>query len=720
LLFVESDPADLRVFFLVIASNPQHFKVVRDIRLQAARDGTDVDQKEIDLIHQRITELGKLQVAYKALSTGVTSRGPVIGSPAEQEKFDYQAEQQVSLDQGKEAFNAQLAGVRARTVAQRVAAARQAASAQHPNESADQRNQRVEQAGLLAQAQAEQQLRDAQRERKIGLDQILTDQQLEISLVGKTAGETAALRKEYELTSQLRLEAAKNGTEVDQKELDLIKKRSEELGKLADAYAKAKLNDDLSFERDQIFRSADDQQIASRQRSAGQAVDLQSPEAQIMRQNLQASAIKDGVTGFISDFRQQLVSNGGKVGDAFGTALRNAALNALTKIGDEAANTLGNLFVKMLTGTSPGGAGVATASTGGLLGTLFGGGSKSSGLQAANSNVAATGTSSIAGGAVDKAMSLLGTNEKTGTGDINAFLKAGGVDINAAQTAWCAGFVNSSLAQIGIKGSGSQVATSFLDWGSKVDPSQTLKGDVLVQGRGLSAGEEGGHVGLATGASRVVDGQQQLQMLSGNSANSVQTTWVNAMNVQARRATDAANSLTKLAGSTGQASQGLTQLGQSLSSSFFPSAPAKSGGGLGGWLGSLFMPNFNPIGAQATKAASGSITGLFANGTDFSPGGVAMVGENGPELVNLPRGSQVVPNHKTEAMLRNAANTNDGGSAASSSPGVLHVHIDGANGDDHVQKLVEQGVQKGLFSYNENMRRQGVGTLNARYSAQKG
>jgi phage-related protein len=34
----------------------------------------------------------------------------------------------------------------------------------------------------------------------------------------------------------------------------------------------------------------------------------------------------------------------------------------------------------------------------------------------------------------------------------------------------------------------------------------------------------------------------------------------------------------------------------------------------------------------------------FAMGTNFAPGGVAMVGEKGPELVNLPRGSQVIPN----------------------------------------------------------------------------
>lgn len=34
-----------------------------------------------------------------------------------------------------------------------------------------------------------------------------------------------------------------------------------------------------------------------------------------------------------------------------------------------------------------------------------------------------------------------------------------------------------------------------------------------------------------------------------------------------------------------------------------------------------------------------------ANGTSFAPGGLSLVGERGPELVSLPRGSQVIPNH---------------------------------------------------------------------------
>lgn len=50
-------------------------------------------------------------------------------------------------------------------------------------------------------------------------------------------------------------------------------------------------------------------------------------------------------------------------------------------------------------------------------------------------------------------------------------------------------------------------------------------------------------------------------------------------------------------------------------------------------------------GGFGSKAASflASVP-AFAGGTSFAPGGLALVGERGPELVNLPRGAQVYPN----------------------------------------------------------------------------
>lgn len=45
----------------------------------------------------------------------------------------------------------------------------------------------------------------------------------------------------------------------------------------------------------------------------------------------------------------------------------------------------------------------------------------------------------------------------------------------------------------------------------------------------------------------------------------------------------------------------------------------------------------------------------FAAGTDFAPGGLSLVGEYGPEIVNLPRGSGVKSAQDTHALVQNAA-----------------------------------------------------------------
>lgn len=71
---------------------------------------------------------------------------------------------------------------------------------------------------------------------------------------------------------------------------------------------------------------------------------------------------------------------------------------------------------------------------------------------------------------------------------------------------------------------------------------------------------------------------------------------------------------------------------------------------------------YNKLSATMNKASGGDLLkGLkmpgFAEGTSFAPGGLALVGERGPELVNLPRGSQVIPNNKTEQIF-NGGNVN--------------------------------------------------------------
>lgn len=48
--------------------------------------------------------------------------------------------------------------------------------------------------------------------------------------------------------------------------------------------------------------------------------------------------------------------------------------------------------------------------------------------------------------------------------------------------------------------------------------------------------------------------------------------------------------------------------------------------------------------------------GGYASGTIFARGGMTLVGERGPELVNLPRGSKVTPNHELSNSITTTAN----------------------------------------------------------------
>ena len=54
----------------------------------------------------------------------------------------------------------------------------------------------------------------------------------------------------------------------------------------------------------------------------------------------------------------------------------------------------------------------------------------------------------------------------------------------------------------------------------------------------------------------------------------------------------------------------------------------------------------------------GNMLGWFASGTDYAPGGMAVVGEQGPELVNLPAGSKVTPNSELSGSIGQGATVN--------------------------------------------------------------
>jgi hypothetical protein len=61
---------------------------------------------------------------------------------------------------------------------------------------------------------------------------------------------------------------------------------------------------------------------------------------------------------------------------------------------------------------------------------------------------------------------------------------------------------------------------------------------------------------------------------------------------------------------------------------------------------------------KATDRDLNAVIPTFAEGTNWFKGGTALVGEKGPELVNLPRGSSVIPNHRMGGQGASIVNNN--------------------------------------------------------------
>jgi thymidylate synthase len=64
-------------------------------------------------------------------------------------------------------------------------------------------------------------------------------------------------------------------------------------------------------------------------------------------------------------------------------------------------------------------------------------------------------------------------------------------------------------------------------------------------------------------------------------------------------------------------------------------------------ISSVFASIFNAPSSGGPSPAASVLKGIFAfaDGTDSAPGGLSLVGERGPELMNVPKGAQIIPNH---------------------------------------------------------------------------
>ena len=119
-----------------------------------------------------------------------------------------------------------------------------------------------------------------------------------------------------------------------------------------------------------------------------------------------------------------------------------------------------------------------------------------------------------------------------------------------------------------------------------------------------------------------------------------------------------------------------------------------------GGLNSIKAPDWVPL--VGGKSANISLIPRLAKGTDFFEGGLAMVGEKGPELVHLPRGTQVTPHQESVRSITTQTTRNYGAVDNYLAPQVT-LNID-ARGSapgvgQEIEKVIDQRVKPMLDAF---------------------
>lgn len=300
--------------------------------------------------------------------------------------FEIQQAQQAK--RAAEAMAAQVQEINARTVAERIAAAKASAAAQYnDDETPAVRRTRIENAGILAQKQAERELADAKRDRLRSIDQTLESARLELTLIGQTTSSMEAQRMELRLLTEAKTAAEKAGTTVSADEIERIKQASAEYGKLQEAIKATNIlrdqADNLQQLRLEISLVGQSEAARSRALALAQAekqirdqgITASSQQAQQIRANAAAMADESTKLDRLHDAWNTVQSTGENAIDAIGDAIRTGdwagAVNSVLADIQKSFITLGftNPLKNALFGTNLG----TLSDAGGLIGNLFGG-----------------------------------------------------------------------------------------------------------------------------------------------------------------------------------------------------------------------------------------------------------------------------------------------------------------------------------------------------------
>lgn len=186
------------------------------------------------------------------------------------------------------------------------------------------------------------------------LQKSLEKQIVSLKAEAETYGQGEYAIEKYRVQQQLLLAAEQAKLKMSPELRKQIEGIADAYGKAAENAAKIKLRTDLAFEQSQLGRSDIEASVASRLRSAGLPVDLQSTEANLIRINEQLRISKDLSTDFALDFGRTLreeLRSGASAWEAF----QKAGMNALTRLTDKLMDmAISNLVAKAFGGATGG------------------------------------------------------------------------------------------------------------------------------------------------------------------------------------------------------------------------------------------------------------------------------------------------------------------------------------------------------------------------------
>jgi len=573
---------------------------------------------------------------------------------------------------------AALAGIDARSPDEIAASTRKRLEAEPVDpsrEDAPTRQLRIENEVTLARLQAEQQLREAAADRARSLDLTIKGQQLELSLIGQTVGETERLRMEQQLISQLEAEAAKNHTTVDPKEIAAIKEKAAAYGALAEQIAATNLLRDqdqeiarLKTEANLVGASDEARRrglatLQAEQQLISRGIDLNSSYAESFRKN--ALAISD----MTNELRKQneawdkVRQSGENTIDTLVDGLTSGNISdALSDIAKDIAGTFTDLAIKNPLKNSLLGTDYGTISDvgglGGIFGRLFGGGDttaipglgKSVGSMSVNagtvminggvSGLGALGSSGTGGGLLSK---IFGANDNSnivpfpGAGTNMAAYRAAIKSIESSGNYGALGplTANGDRAYGAYQVMGSNIPSWTQEaLGRRLTPNQFLadssaQDSVFDRYFGKSLSKYGNP---QDAASVWFTGRPQASARNASDIlGTTSTQYVDKFNSALGKLDTTTVGATNSLGSFGS---GLGQFGQNLANSF-PAAP--SGGG--NWFSNLFGGLFGGGGLNAYGKSVFGSSSQFAGA--WGAGGIGLFdrgGWTGPGAVDEPAG----------------------------------------------------------------------------------